>query len=267
MRRTTFYLLGLLVVFAMTALVSARAAAAPAPFVPATVQQQAEQPPADATASQLEATADQLRSRKAYDEAVTYYAAALRKEPKNSVLYNKRGIAELQLNNLGAAKKDFQKALKHNPQYSEAHNNLGVVYYALRDYKKAIRQYEKALQLHEESASVHSNLGTAWFALRRVDKAMAEYARALELDPDVLLRSSSGGLAAQVLSPEDRAYYSYVLAKMYAKRGDVDRCLQCLQKAKDEGYGRLKDVYSDAEFALVRADARFIELMGKPAPE
>ena len=81
------------------------------------------------------------------------------------------------------------------------------------------------------------------------------------------MRSSSGGLAAQVLSPEDRAYYSYVLAKMYARRGDVDRCLECLRRAKDEGYGRLKDAYNDAEFAIVHADARFIELMSKPAPE
>ncbi|MBZ5630543.1 MAG: tetratricopeptide repeat protein, partial [Acidobacteriia bacterium] len=119
----------------------------------------------------------------------------------------------------------------------------------------------------EDSASVHSNLGTAWFARRKIDKAMAEYERAFELDPGVLLRSSGSGVAARILSPEDRAYYSYVLAKMYAKRGDVERCLECLRKAKGEDYSRIKDVNRDPEFAIVRTDPRFVELMGKPAPE
>ena len=250
--------------------VSAQAPPGPAnaPDLTAAIQQGPPEPPAaEATAAQLEEKADVLRARKAYDEALVYYATALRKDPNNAVLYNKRGIAELQLNNLAAAQKDFQRAVKQNPHYAEAYNNLGVVSYTQRNYKKAIRQYEKALRLREDSASVHSNLGTAWFARHQMDKAMAEYARALDLDPDVLLRSSTGGVAARILSPEDRAYYSYVLAKMYAKRGDVERCLECLRKAKGEGYSRIKDVNRDPEFAIVRTDPRFVELMGKPAPE
>lgn len=71
----------------------------------------------------------------------------------------------------------------------------------------------------------------------------------------------------RVLSPEDQAYYSYVLAKMYAKRGDVERCLECLRKAKDEGSSYIKDVNKDPEFAIVLTDPRFVELMSKPAPE
>jgi tetratricopeptide (TPR) repeat protein len=239
-----------------------------APGLAAAIQQRPpETPPAEDTPAQLEEKADVLRARKAYEQALVYYEAALRKDPRNAVLYDKRGIAELQLNNLAAAQKDFQRAVKLNPHYAEAYNNLGVLSYMQRNYKKATRQYEKALRLREDSASVHSNLGTAWFARRQIDKAMAEYARALELDPDVLLRSSCSGVAARILSPEDQAYYSYVLAKMYAKRGDVERCLECLRKAKEEGYSHIKDVNKDPEFAIVRTDPRFIELMGKPAPE
>jgi tetratricopeptide (TPR) repeat protein len=265
MSRVVFFLLILVVILA----VSVQAPAGPVAEGPLAAMQQGqpEQPPADATAAQLESEADLLRTRKAYEQALIYFSAALRKSPGNAVLYNKRGMVELQLNDLEAARKDFQRALRKNPRYAEAHNNLGVVYYARRDYKKAIRQYEKALQLRENSASFHSNLGTAWFARHRLDKAMAEYARALQIDPDVLLRSATGGLVAQVLSPEDRAYYSYVLAKIYAGRGDVERCLECLRKAKEDGYRRLDDVYKDEAFAVVRGDPRFMQLMEKAAPE
>ena len=268
MGRITFlvFICVLMTVLAVSA--QALPGSANAPDLVAAIQQgPREPPPAEDTAAQLSDKADVLRARKSYDQALVYYSAALRKDPNNSVLYNKRGIAELQLNNLAAAQKDFQRAIKKNPHYAEAYNNLGVVSYMEGNYKKAIQRYEKALRLREYSASVHSNLGTAWFARRKIDKAMAEYARALEVDPDVLLRSSGSGVAARILSPEDRAYYSYVLAKMYAKRGDVERCLECLRKAKDEGYSHIKDANKDPEFAIVRADPRFVELMGKPAPQ
>ena len=68
-------------------------------------------------------------------------------------------------------------------------------------------------------------------------------------------------MAAQLSSPEDRAYYQYLLAKMYAKKGDIERCLECLQKAKEGGYNRIKDVYKDEEFVTVRTDPRFAALM------
>ena len=68
-------------------------------------------------------------------------------------------------------------------------------------------------------------------------------------------------MAAQVASPEDRAHYWYVLAKMYAQRGDCDRCLHGLRKAQDEGYRKLQDATKNAEFASVRQDPRIVKLL------
>jgi hypothetical protein len=67
-------------------------------------------------------------------------------------------------------------------------------------------------------------------------------------------------------SPQDRAHYSYVLAKLYAKMGDSDHSLEYLRKAMEEGYKGVKDVYSDPEFATLRKDARFAELMKEKPP-
>lgn len=217
-----------------------------------------------ASAAELESQGDALRRQKGYEEAGQFYEAAIAKNSRRAALLNKLGIVDLQLHQLGAARRHLEQAIKLDSQYAEAHNNLGVAFYLDHNYKKAIREFEKALKLDETSASFHSNLGNAWFSRKNADKAMAEYRRAIELDPDVLVRSATGGMSAQVLSPEDRGYYSFLLAKMYAKSGDVERCLECLRKAKEAGFKRLGDVYKDADFVLVRTDSRFAELFAPP---
>ncbi|HMK29274.1 MAG TPA: tetratricopeptide repeat protein [Terriglobales bacterium] len=223
------------------------------------------QPLSQMTVAQLETKGDILRAQKDYEQAIQYYDAALHKQPKNSVLYNKIGIAELQIGQVRPAEFHFERAVKLNGKYAQALNNLGVVAYMQKSFGRAVKYYKKSLAVNEQAAAVHGNLGTAWFAQGKLDRAIAEYTRALELDPEVLLRSTQGGVSARISSPEDRAKYSYVLAKLYARRGDIERCLECLRKAKDEGYHKLADVYKDEEFATIRQDARLAALIPLPA--
>ena len=219
------------------------------------------------TVAELEAKGDALRQQKAYADALVQYQAALSKDKTNAVLFNKAGIAELQLGQLAKAQKDFERAIKRDQKYAEAYNNLGVIAYLRKDYKKAIKQYQRALTLGEHSAPFHSNLGATYFAQGRIGNAVVEYRRALDLDPDILLRSSMGGVAALIASPEDRAHYWYVLAKVYAQGGDCERCVHCLRKAQEEGYRKLKDINKDPEFAAVRQDPRVVELLAPKSRE
>ena len=216
-------------------------------------------PPADASAQELEARGDELRAEKSYADALDYYRAALSKS-ESAVLRNKSGIAQLQMLHYDRAKKEFERALKRDPAYAEAYNNLGVVNYIKGSHRQAIRRYLKALELRD-SASFHSNLGTAYFARKEYDKASAEYLRALEIDPDIFERQSAAGVSAHMASPADRARFSYVIAKMYAKSGDAERCLLYLKRAMEAGYAGISDVYKDEEFSQVRKDPRFTELM------
>src|SRR5512135_2661216 len=95
----------------------------------------------------LESRGDVLRARFAYADALTCYRTALRKDKKNAVLYNKAGIAELQMKRMKAAQKDFERAVKHNRNYAEAYNNLGVIFYMNKAYVRSVEQYQKAIQL------------------------------------------------------------------------------------------------------------------------
>ena len=111
------------------------------------------------------------------------------------------------------------------------------------------------------AASYYSNLGAAYFAKKQFEKASLSYSKALELDPDVFERISRAGVQAQLPSPEDRARYDYVLAKLYARMGVAERSLRYLKKAMEDGYKDIANVYKDNEFTTLRKDPRFAELM------
>jgi tetratricopeptide (TPR) repeat protein len=218
-------------------------------------------PSSSASPAELEKQGDTLRARKQYLDAIDYYQAALAKEPQNAAVANKLGIAELMMQRYKEAGKEFQRAIKANRKFAEAYNNLGVIHYERRKYGPAIKQYKKALVLAPDSASFYSNLGAAHFARKEFEHATEAYAKAVELDPDIFERTSHTGIAAQMASPEDRAHYDYVLAKLYAKMGNQDRSLEFLRKSMEEGYKGVKNVYTDPEFADLRKDTRFAELM------
>jgi len=219
-------------------------------------------PPApDATAADLEARAEALRASKLYLDALDYYRAALAKEPNSASLLNRIGITQLMMQRYREAKKSFDQAIKADRKFADAYNNLGVVFYEEQKYGAAIKQYHRAIAIDGAQASFYSNLGAALFAKKDFEPAVLAYDRALQLDPEVFERTSRGGVQAQLPSPGDRARYDYTVAKLYAKMGYADRSLEYLKKALEAGYKDFNNVYKDAEFAELRKDKRFTELI------
>ena len=216
------------------------------------------------TVTELEKAGDEARTQKDYAQAIEYFQAAVGKDRKNATLYNKLGLAELRKDDLKSARTHFEKAAKLNSEYAEAVNNVGAVDYLRKNYKSAAKYFKKAAALDETHPTYHVNLGAAWFSQKKMDRAIAEYTRAIELDPEIFRRESRTGIAAQIASPEERAQFSYTLAKAYAKRGDLEGCLQCLRKAKEDGYRNLANVYRDEEFSLMRDNPRLQEMVPPP---
>jgi len=216
------------------------------------------------TVAELEKAADTARARKDYLQAIQYFQAALKKDRKNSVLYNKLGLAQLKNNDLRAARWSFESAVKWNSKSADAVNNIGAVAYMQKNYGSAAKHFKKAVALDETRAVFHVNLGAAWFSQKKLERAVAEYTRAMELDPEALKQEARVGITAQISSPEERAKYSYMLAKIYAKRGDVEGCLQCLRKAKEDGYRDLANVYKDEEFSRMRENPKLHDVVAPP---
>jgi len=224
------------------------------------ITQQMTAPSANATVEELESQGDRLRAQKSYFDALDFYRAALRKDPNSARLNNKAGMAELQGEHIGESVHYFQRAIKLDPKMAAAHNNLGAARYEERKYGGAAKEYKKAIKL-EQDASYYSNLGAVYFSQKKWAQANEAYSHALQLDPDLFMRASRFGIAAQMSSPQDRAHFQYVLAKLYAKSGNSDRALLCLRRAMENGYKEIDAAYKDDEFANLRKDPRFVELM------
>jgi tetratricopeptide (TPR) repeat protein len=226
----------------------------------------AEPPSPTASREQLELRGDELRAEKAYLDALDYYRAALAKSQNDAAIWNKSAITELFLQRFKESRKELERATHLNPGFGDAYNNLGVVFYLQKKYENAIKSYEKAIKVRPDSASYYSNLGAAYFSKKDFEKATFAYNRAVQLDPGVFENSSHVGISAQMSSPEDRAHFEYVLAKLFAKQGDSDRSLLYLKRALEEGYKGIEDVYKDPEFEHLRSDARFTQLMAARPP-
>lgn len=195
-----------------------------------------------------------------YYRAASYYQTALHISRQDAVLYNKLGVAELKMGSRGAARKDFGRALKYDPQLVSAENNLGAVALLDKKYKPAIEHFKKALAMDESAAATHVNLAEAWIGLGMMDRAMTEYARALELDADILSDADNGSFA-QISTPEQRARISFLIAKAYIKRGNVEGALEYLRRAKEGHFPGLKAVYTDQTFAPLWTDPRLEKIV------
>ncbi len=207
---------------------------------------------------------DIYMARKMYREAIDMY----REGPSDSpVLANKIGIAFHQLLQLDLAKKNYERAIKLNPKYSEAINNLGTIYYAQKSYRRAINYYKKSLRYSAPSASVYANLGAAYFGRKDYKRATQYYEEALQLDPDVFEHHSTFGTLMQERTVEERATFHLYLAKMYAKSGANERALIYLRKALEEGVKDREKIPSMPEFAVLKADPGFKQLLAEnPKP-
>lgn len=224
-------------------------------------------PSAASSARELELRGDSLRAQKDYLDAIDYYKAALQKSDTAS-LHNKTGVAWLQLSKYVDARKEFARAVKVDGSSAEAHNNLGVSYYVNKQYGSAVKEYLRAIKINPNSAPFHSNLGSAYFSRKDFEKATRQYAMAMQLDPTIFDPSPSGGVSVKLATQGDRAYFHYVIAKMYGSKGDQEHCRLYLSKANEEGYPHVKDALKDEEFSGLRKDPAFIEFVRslKPPP-
>lgn len=211
-------------------------------------------------AADLEAKGDVLRGQGQYSEAMKCYNHALSVGGHQAALYNKIGQAYLRMHLYPAAQSAFEQAVKRSPTDAYALNNLGVASHLQKRYERAVKWYKKALALNETEPAFHYNLGGSWFALSKFDRASAEFARALELDPNAFTNMEEEAIAGPTTAV-DRGRFFYMMAKLFAGRGDLDRALAALRKAKEQGYEGLSNVYSDREFSGLRKDARLAQLI------
>ena len=207
-----------------------------------------------------------LVAEKRYEEAIKAYQQLLVEQPKNARFENMMGVSYQQLGDLGKARKAYLRAARDDAHFAEPYNNLGTTWYQEKKYRKAVRAYLKALQVDPNMSSAYANLGFAYFSDNKYPEAIEAFNHALTLDPNALDAGVRGGSVLQDHSVSDHGMFYFLLAKMYAERGDAAQCAQDLLKALDEGYPDIDKVKTDPSFAKVIADPGVQAILQRASP-
>jgi len=218
--------------------------------------------PATATPQQLETQADILRARRFPEDAMDYYKYALARGGNVPSLLNKIGLTELEMRNIALARAYFQRVVKMSKKDAEAWNNLGAVEFLDGTPSNAVSDYRKAVKLDRRQAVFHANLATAYFEQKDYASARREMLAAMKLDPQIFEHTESdGGISAHVLSAEDRARFSFEMAKLYAGNGLEDQMLHSLAMASEAGMDVQREMRRDVVLAKFEMDPRVVVLV------
>jgi len=198
-------------------------------------------------------------ARQRYQAAI---AAYLQAPQMNAILWNKLGIAYQMMFNTTEAMHCYQKSLKLDPRNSDVLNNLATVYASRKDYGQADRMYRSALKLDPKSALILKNYGTNLMAEHKYEKGSEAYQKALAIDPTIF-SGVNGPVAQNSSSLEERGAVHYFMALGCLREGHTDCALDNLRAAIDEGYTTAKKVSEDKEFATLRDNPAFKQLLAE----
>jgi tetratricopeptide (TPR) repeat protein len=199
-------------------------------------------------------------NRGEFEKALGEFQEAVAINPKSARANNLSGIAYFQQKNYRAAEKMFKTATSLNPSYAEAWNNLGSVSSIREDYDQAIKMFKKALSLEPNSLSANYSLGFLLISLGQVEEGTTYLSRGIALDPDYLEKHKSFVSVLAIPARETpEVYFAY--AGAYAARGNVDKVVEYLTKAKNAGFRDWQRIATEKEFEKVRQDSRIKEFI------
>ncbi|MGD1108166.1 MAG: tetratricopeptide repeat protein [Terracidiphilus sp.] len=228
--------------------------AAPGPAPPAS--QAAAPAHAQPTAEQ---EGDSLTARQRYQAAIAAYSKA---PQMTADIWNKMGIDYQMMFNSKDATRCYKQSLQIDPHNAEVLNNLATVYASLKEYGQADRLYRRALKYNPQSALILKNLGTNLLAQHRYNKGWETYQQALAIDPQIFADRGAPSVE-DPSSVQERGAMNYYMAAGCARAGETECALQYLRMALDEGFTTRKKVANDSEFASLRDNPAFKQLLAE----
>jgi tetratricopeptide (TPR) repeat protein len=204
---------------------------------------------------------DSLEAQKRYQGAIEAYKKVT---PESADVWNKMGIAYQMMFNLDDAMRCYERSLKLNSKNARVINNLASVYDAKKDLNNAERLYHRALKLDPKSAMILRNLGTNLLAQHKYKKGWELYQAALALDPNVFTDTGNPRIDNPA-SVQERGAMNYYMAKGCIRAGQNDRAIEYLRMALNEGYTNPKKLQADSEFAVLRGNPAFEQLLASQA--
>ena len=186
--------------------------------------------------------ANYLASRQRLDQAVAQVEKAKELDPLSPVVMTNVGWTLSYAGRLQDAIAAFRKALELDPNYIQAHMRLAGAYVGLGQFDAALAENETVSRLRGPNAldligaaNIYAMAGRRHEARQALDEFLA--------------RAGTGYVPP------------WGLAKLYLVLGDVDRAFELLERAYQERSNGMVYLALDSEFATVREDARYLDLV------
>jgi len=123
-----------------------------------------------------------------YDKAISYFDAALKRDPEKEDLpyiFSYKGHCLKDLEQFDEAISVLEQGCQEDPERPDLYNLLGFCYFKKDWYEKAIEQFEEAVRLNPASAMDYANLGVNHNRLGHTDEAVRYFTLALTMDPEL----------------------------------------------------------------------------------
>jgi tetratricopeptide (TPR) repeat protein len=170
------------------------------------------------------------------------------------------GIAYQMMFNSKDATRCYKQSLQLDPNDPQVLNNLATVYASLKEYGQADHLYRKALKFDPRSALILKNFGTNLLAEHKYNKGWEVYQQALAIDPEIFSNHDTPSVD-DPSSVQERGAMNYYMAAGCARAGYADCAVEYLRMALDEGFTTRKKVATDVEFASLRSNPAFKQLI------
>jgi eukaryotic-like serine/threonine-protein kinase len=174
--------------------------------------------------------------------------------------------------------REIKLAREVDPKSLIINANVGWCYYLARDFDRAEEVEKNTIQMDPSFGSSHTYLGQVYVAKKRYPEAIDEFQTALSLSPgDVAAqgdlahgyaisgkKSQAEEIIQEMQGLKGKRYVSaYDFATAYAGFLDVNRTLDWLEKAYAERNGRLVNLGVHPQFAFLRTEPRFENIVQK----
>ena len=199
---------------------------------------------------------------------------ALKLAPGNALVLRRAGILAHYLGRLDDGIALFRRALEHDPLSAFAYFSLGRVFDAKGDLVDAEAAYRKSLELAPQRPFAHGILSLNLLAQGRTEEAQAEVLREPEelwrlFSSTIILHTTGHQAESDAALQEFISNYQletvFMIAELYAARGNVDLAFEWLERAYDAPDAGLSAMKTEPLLRSLHADPRwdvFLHKMG-----
>ena len=197
---------------------------------------------------------------------------ALALEPGSADVLHAAGSLYLVLGRVSDSARMSLAAVARDPLRASSYSNLGVAYFADGRLPEAEEAFRKSIQLRPGAAYTHNGLGLVLLWKGDLNGALEEMKRETDemwrLQGEAIVyaamhRRAESDVALAELTKKFQQDTPYVVATVYAYRGEVDPAFQWLERALQQRDPTLASIKSDPLFQKIKSDARYSALLQK----